>query len=115
MTYGRAAIPALIGGLILTALLRRAGASTQALHLPGTGGALGGGTAAELERRPAPWAYDPPSGVRPGAETSGGTGGTAAGRGGDRVDGPDRRQGHRTAGPRDRPRPCCSPGRYGSR
>ncbi|MFJ4338823.1 hypothetical protein [Streptomyces sp. NPDC088915] len=77
MTYRRAAIPALIGGLILTALLWWAGASTQALHLPGTGGTLGGGTAAELERWLAPWAYDPPSGVRPGAETSGGTGDTA--------------------------------------
>ncbi len=69
MTYRRAAIPALIGGLILAALLWWAGASTQALHLPGTGGTLGDGTAAELERRL--------SGVRPGAETSGGTGDTA--------------------------------------
>ncbi|MFE8941279.1 hypothetical protein ACFYNX_27865 [Streptomyces sp. NPDC007872] len=77
MTYRRAAIPALIGGLILAALLWWAGASTQALHLPGTGGTLGDGTAAELERWLSPWAYDPPSGVRLGAETSGGTGDTA--------------------------------------
>ncbi|MFF5388327.1 hypothetical protein ACFY5H_08115 [Streptomyces sp. NPDC013012] len=77
MTYRRAAIPALIGGLILAALLWWAGASTHALHLPGTGGTLGSGTAAELERWLAPWAYDPPTAFRLGAETSGGVGDTA--------------------------------------
>ncbi|MEU6975549.1 hypothetical protein [Streptomyces sp. NPDC046371] len=77
MTYRRAAIPALLGGLLLTALLWWAGASADALHLPGSGGALGGQTAAELERWLAPWAYDPPTALPLGAETAGGTGDAA--------------------------------------
>ncbi|MER8046666.1 hypothetical protein [Streptomyces sp. NPDC094032] len=71
MTYRRAAIPALLGGILLTALLWWAGASTDALRLPGSGSVLGGRTAAELERWLAPWAYDPPAVLLLGAETSG--------------------------------------------
>ncbi|MFF9012269.1 hypothetical protein ACF09C_04750 [Streptomyces sp. NPDC014870] len=78
MTYRRAAIPALAGGLLLTALLWWAGASTQALHLEGTTSTIGGRAAAELERWLAPWAYDPPEGYRLGAEVSGGIGDTAS-------------------------------------
>lgn len=77
MTYRRAAIPALLGGLLLTALLWWAGASADALHLPGSGSVLGGQTAAELERWLAPWAYDPPTALPLGTETSGGTGDAA--------------------------------------
>lgn len=46
MEHRRAAIPALVGGLLLTALLWWAGASTQALYLPGTVDVLGGRAAA---------------------------------------------------------------------
>ncbi|MFD7496563.1 hypothetical protein ACFV8T_29970 [Streptomyces sp. NPDC059832] len=77
MTYRRAAIPALVGGLLLTALLWWAGASTQALHLPGTTGVIGGRAAAELEHWLTPWSYDPPASVGFGVEVSGGTGDTA--------------------------------------
>ncbi|MEV4875798.1 hypothetical protein [Streptomyces cyaneofuscatus] len=71
MEYRRAAIPALVGGLLLTALLWWAGASTQALQLPGTVDVLGGLPAAQLEHWLTPWAYDPPPSVRIGAETFG--------------------------------------------
>ncbi|MES9508809.1 hypothetical protein ABWJ92_20705 [Streptomyces sp. NPDC000609] len=74
MTYRRAAIPALVGGLLLTALLWWAGASAQALHLPGTTDVLGGRAAAELERWLTPWSYDPPASVRFGIGVSGGIG-----------------------------------------
>ncbi|MGW6972061.1 hypothetical protein [Streptomyces sp. NPDC054952] len=74
MTYRRAAIPALAGGLLLAALLWWAGASTAALHLPGSSRVLGIGTAVELEHWLAPWSYDPP-----GADGAGDGGGYAAG------------------------------------
>ncbi|MEU9305776.1 hypothetical protein [Streptomyces sp. NPDC048269] len=77
MTYGRAAIPALAGGLLLTAFLWWAGASAQALHLPGTTGVIGGQAAAELERWLVPWSYEPPAALPLGAEVSGGIGDTA--------------------------------------
>ncbi|MGW1895158.1 hypothetical protein ACWCP6_33695 [Streptomyces sp. NPDC002004] len=77
MTYRRAAIPALVGGLLLTALLWWAGASAHALHLPGATDVLGGQTAAELEHWLMPWSYDPPNSIRLGAEVSGGIGDTA--------------------------------------
>ncbi|MGW4819407.1 hypothetical protein ACWEP4_10570 [Streptomyces sp. NPDC004227] len=70
MTYRRAAIPALVGGLLITALLWWAGASVQALHLAGTADAIGGRTAAELEHWLTPWSYDPPDVVRFGAGAS---------------------------------------------
>ncbi|WP_406382149.1 hypothetical protein [Streptomyces sp. NBC_01618] len=77
MTYRRAAIPALAGGLLLTALLWWAGASVNALHLPGTADVIGGRAAADLEYWLIPWSYDPPDSVRLGAEVSGGIGDTA--------------------------------------
>ncbi|MER5180955.1 hypothetical protein ABT009_21705 [Streptomyces sp. NPDC002896] len=77
MTYRRAAIPALIGGLLLTALLWWAGASANALYLPGTAGVIGGRAAAELEHWLTPWSYDPPASVQFGAGVSGGIGDTA--------------------------------------
>ncbi|KUL44084.1 hypothetical protein [Streptomyces regalis] len=77
MTYRRAAIPALIGGVLLTALLWWAGTSAHALHLPGASGALGGRAAAELEHWLTPWSYDPPAAVRYSAGASGGIGDTA--------------------------------------
>ncbi|MFE5240754.1 MULTISPECIES: hypothetical protein [unclassified Streptomyces] len=74
MTYGRAAIPALAGALLLTALLWWAGASVNALHLQGTAEALGGKTVADLEYWLNPWSYDPPESVRLGTLAQGGTG-----------------------------------------
>lgn len=80
MTYRRAAIPALVGGLLLTALLWWAGASTQALRLPGSSGVFGGQGAVDLDRWLAPWSYDPPPGVQLGTEPGpgGGAGVTGA-------------------------------------
>ncbi|MFJ1806895.1 MULTISPECIES: hypothetical protein [unclassified Streptomyces] len=77
MAYGRAAIPALIGGVLLTALLWWAGASAQALHLPGTADVIGGRAAADLQQWLAPWSYDPPTSVLFGAGASGEIGGPA--------------------------------------
>ncbi|SFL49662.1 hypothetical protein [Streptomyces pini] len=72
MAYRRATLPALLGGLLLTALLWWAGASAHALHLPGATDVLGGRAAAELERWLTPWSYDPPASIRSGAGASGG-------------------------------------------
>ncbi|UUU36057.1 hypothetical protein JIX56_42965 [Streptomyces sp. CA-210063] len=77
MSYRRAAIPAVVGGLLLTVLLWWAGASESALRLQGSTDVLGAQAAAELERWLAPWAYDPPGSARIGAELSGGIGDTA--------------------------------------
>ncbi|MFE0191061.1 hypothetical protein [Streptomyces sp. NPDC058989] len=82
MTYRRAVIPALAGGVLLTALLWWAGASAQALHLRGARDALGIQATAELERWLTPWSYDPPSAARLGTEGSGGIVGAAGGEGG---------------------------------
>ncbi|MFE9726921.1 hypothetical protein ACFYQ5_25845 [Streptomyces sp. NPDC005794] len=64
MTYRRAAIPALAGGLLLTALLWWAGASANALRLQGATDALGGRLVADLQSWLTPWSYDPPDSVR---------------------------------------------------
>ncbi|MFG2588859.1 hypothetical protein [Streptomyces sp. NPDC048438] len=64
MTYRRAAIPVLAGGLLLTALLWWAGASENALHLQGATDALGGRAVADLQQWLSPWSYDPPDSVR---------------------------------------------------
>ncbi|MFC7883623.1 hypothetical protein ACFUVV_17350 [Streptomyces sp. NPDC057376] len=64
MEWRRAAIPAVVGGLLLTAMLWWAGSSAQALHLRGTADALGGRVVADLERWLLPWSYDPPASVR---------------------------------------------------
>ncbi|WP_435603567.1 hypothetical protein [Streptomyces sp. bgisy130] len=77
MTYRRAVLPAIAGGLLFTALLWWAGASAHALHLPGATGMLDGQAAAELERWLAPWSYDPPASLQLGTEVSGGTGDAA--------------------------------------
>ncbi|MET7366261.1 hypothetical protein ABZS61_10595 [Streptomyces sp. NPDC005566] len=77
MTYRRAAIPALAGGLLLTALLWWAGAGVNALHLQGTADVIGGRAAAELEHWLTPWSYDPPDSVRLGTAVLGGIGDTA--------------------------------------
>jgi hypothetical protein len=77
MTYRRAALPALAGGLVLTALLWWAGASVHALHLPGTTRVIDFRAVAELENWLLPWSYDPPGSVGLGAEVSGGVGDTA--------------------------------------
>ncbi|MDT0457283.1 hypothetical protein RM550_16305 [Streptomyces sp. DSM 41527] len=74
MTYRRAALPALAGGLLLTVLLWWAGASAHALHLPGATGMLDGRTAAELERWLTPWSYDPPASAWFATDASGGAG-----------------------------------------
>ncbi|MFF2808003.1 hypothetical protein ACFVT2_12545 [Streptomyces sp. NPDC058000] len=74
MTYRRAAIPALAGGLLLTALLWWAGASAHALYLPGTTNVIGSVDAAELQRWFTPWSHDPPASVQLGNELSGGIG-----------------------------------------
>ncbi|WP_405844808.1 hypothetical protein OG528_38140 [Streptomyces platensis] len=77
MTYRRAVLPALAGGLLLTALLWWAGASAHALHLPGATGMLGGQAAAELEHWLTPWSYDPPASAQFSTEVSAGIGGAA--------------------------------------
>ncbi|MFE5590484.1 hypothetical protein [Streptomyces sp. NPDC056549] len=79
MTYRRAAIPALTGALLLTALLWWAGASVDALHLPGSDGTLGVEAVTELRRWLAPWAYDPPAFLDAGAAVSGYVGDTTGG------------------------------------
>ncbi|WNM29295.1 hypothetical protein RKE30_02220 [Streptomyces sp. Li-HN-5-11] len=78
MTYRRAAIPALVGGLLITALLWWAGASAQALRLQGSANAFGVETTVELEQMLAPWSYDPPASAGSGGDASGGFGSTAA-------------------------------------
>ncbi|MFE7840067.1 hypothetical protein ACFU53_29625 [Streptomyces sp. NPDC057474] len=71
MTYRRAAIPAVVGGLLLTALLWWAGASESALRLQGATDVLGAQAAADLERWLAPWSYDPPASSQLGAAVGG--------------------------------------------
>ncbi|WP_406376214.1 hypothetical protein OG788_42390 [Streptomyces sp. NBC_00647] len=61
MTYRRAVIPAVIGGLVITMLLWWAGASTQALQLRGTTSVFDAQSASELTRWLAPWSYSPPA------------------------------------------------------
>ncbi|MFE2166482.1 hypothetical protein ACFXB3_15640 [Streptomyces sp. NPDC059447] len=77
MTYRRAAIPALAGGLLLTALLWWAGASAQALHLAGSHGVFGAELSTELDRWLTPWSYEPTSPLPLGdTGQAGGTGGS---------------------------------------
>ncbi|MEN2423915.1 hypothetical protein AABB02_38145 [Streptomyces rimosus] len=74
MTYRRAVIPALVGSLLITLLLWWAGASVQALQLPGSAGVFGIETVNELRRWLAPWAYDPPAGPLSGGSADAGAG-----------------------------------------
>ncbi|MYQ42563.1 hypothetical protein B046DRAFT_06919 [Streptomyces sp. LamerLS-316] len=78
MTYRRAAIPALAGGLLLTALLWWAGASADALHLQGATNTLGGRLVADLQSWLSPWSYDPPDSVRFGTGVLGDIGDPAS-------------------------------------
>ncbi|MFG3029280.1 hypothetical protein ACGFZJ_12330 [Streptomyces sp. NPDC048253] len=78
MTYRRAVIPALVGGLLITLLLWWAGASEQALQLRGTSSVFDVQTVTELRRWLAPWSYDPPT----GSLSDGAAGGDAASTGG---------------------------------
>ncbi|WP_230196049.1 hypothetical protein [Streptomyces coriariae] len=80
MTYRRAVIPALVGGLLITLLLWWAGASEQALHLRGTSSVFDVESVTELRRWLAPWSYDPPT----GSLSDGAAGGDAASTGGTR-------------------------------
>ncbi|MFF4077936.1 hypothetical protein ACFYZN_00860 [Streptomyces sp. NPDC001777] len=75
MTYRRAVIPALLGGVLLTVLLWWAGESAQALRLQGATGTIGGRAAAELERWLAPWSYQPLAGTWAGGDVPGGPAG----------------------------------------
>ncbi|MGW0711204.1 hypothetical protein ACWD4G_35490 [Streptomyces sp. NPDC002643] len=58
MTYRRAAIPASTGAVLLTLLLWWAGASADALRLPGATRVFGIEGTAQLGRWLAPWSYD---------------------------------------------------------
>ncbi|WP_406213903.1 hypothetical protein [Streptomyces canus] len=71
MAHGRAAIPALVAEVLLTAFLWSAGAGAQELHLPGTAGVSGGRAAAVLQQWLTHWSYDSPASVRFGAEVPG--------------------------------------------
>ncbi|MFJ8630790.1 hypothetical protein [Streptomyces sp. NPDC093568] len=77
MTYRRALIPALVGGLLLTVLLWWAGASTNALDLPGASSVFGAQSVGELRGWLGPWSYDPPT----SAGFDRGTGGSGVGAG----------------------------------
>lgn len=78
MTYRRAVIPALVGGLLITLLLWWAGASAEALQLRGTSGVFGIESANELRRWLAPWSYDPSTALGYDGSADAGTGGGTA-------------------------------------
>lgn len=73
MTYRRAVIPALVGGLLITLLLWWAGASTQALQLRGTTSVFDPQSVSELERWLAPWSYDSTAELMSGGPVGGST------------------------------------------
>ncbi|MEU2281505.1 hypothetical protein ABZ614_05940 [Streptomyces sp. NPDC013178] len=80
MTYRRAVIPALVGGLLITLLLWWAGASVQALQLRGTTSVFDVQSAGELRRWLAPWSYDPPMALlSDGPASTGGDGALSGG------------------------------------
>ncbi|MET7687889.1 hypothetical protein ABZT06_07890 [Streptomyces sp. NPDC005483] len=58
MTYRRAVIPALVGGLLITLLLWWAGASAQALQLRGSTSVFDVDSVNEVRRWLMPWSYD---------------------------------------------------------
>ncbi|MFI6439255.1 hypothetical protein [Streptomyces sp. NPDC050759] len=58
MTYRRAVLPALVGGLLFTLLLWWAGASAQALQLRGSTSVFDVDSVNELRRWLMPWSYD---------------------------------------------------------
>ncbi|MEV6992625.1 hypothetical protein AB0N87_25980 [Streptomyces sp. NPDC093228] len=71
MSYRRAVIPALVGGLLITLLLWWAGASAQALQLRGTTNVFDVQSAAELQRWLTPWSYGSPGAPMSGEPTGG--------------------------------------------
>ncbi|MGW6158746.1 hypothetical protein ACWFRM_37380, partial [Streptomyces sp. NPDC055144] len=73
MTYRRAVIPALVGGLLITLLLWWAGASTHALQLRGTTSVFDPQSVSELERWLAPWSYDSTAELMSGGPVGGST------------------------------------------
>lgn len=73
MTYRRAVIPALVGGLLITLLLWWAGASTHALQLRGTTSVFDPQSVIELERWLTPWAYDSTAELMSGGPVGGST------------------------------------------
>ncbi|MGW6399387.1 hypothetical protein [Streptomyces sp. NPDC055134] len=73
MTYRRAVIPALVGGVLITLLLWWAGASTQALQLRGTTSVFDPQSVNELVRWLAPWVYDSPAELMSGGPVGGST------------------------------------------
>ncbi|MGV9245492.1 hypothetical protein [Streptomyces sp. NPDC003710] len=78
MTYRRAVIPALVGGLLITLSLWWAGASAQALQLPGTTSVLGVESASELRRWLTPWSYASPAALLSDGPAAAGTSGDTA-------------------------------------
>ncbi|MER7199303.1 hypothetical protein CG723_14280 [Streptomyces sp. CB01635] len=74
MTYRRAVIPALVGGLLITLLLWWAGASTQALQLRGTTSVFDPQSVSELMRWLGPWSYDSPAELMSGGPVGASTG-----------------------------------------
>lgn len=81
MTYRRAVIPALVGGLSITLLLWWAGASTQALELRGATGVFDIQSVSELRRWLAPWSYDLPTTPLSDGTADAGTAGSLSGTG----------------------------------
>ncbi|MFD5118432.1 hypothetical protein [Streptomyces sp. NPDC058385] len=73
MTYRRAVIPALVGGLLITLLLWWAGSSTPVLQLRGTNSVFDPQSVIELERWLAPWSYDSPAELMSGEPVGGST------------------------------------------
>ncbi|MFD8910940.1 hypothetical protein [Streptomyces sp. NPDC059575] len=67
MTYRRAVLPAVVGAVLLTLSLWWAGASAQALRLPGAGTMLDPQASLQMRLLLDPWAYDPPSEMLSGA------------------------------------------------
>ncbi|MEU9399005.1 hypothetical protein [Streptomyces sp. NPDC048242] len=67
MTYRRAVLPAVVGAVLLTLSLWWAGASAQALRLPGAGTMLDPQASLQVRLLLGPWAYDPPSEMLSGA------------------------------------------------
>ncbi|MER6029528.1 hypothetical protein [Streptomyces sp. NPDC001851] len=78
MTCRRAVIPALLGALLITLLLWWAGASAQALNLPGATRVFDGQSAGELRRWLTPWSYDPATALPYDGPADAGTSGGAA-------------------------------------
>lgn len=74
MTYRRAVIPALVGGVLITLLLWWAGASTHALQLRGTTSVFDVQSVSELRRWLTPWSYDPPTALLSDGPANAGTG-----------------------------------------